>query len=268
MKRIQLFEFEDFSWFPRSFRTSMTRLIVVLHKLLKIDQILAELIAEALEQSGETSIVDLGSGSGGSMPEVMRTLRGKEKWAEVEMTLTDRYPDPSTVASIEKMDIPGIRYSSESVNAAHIETAPQGLKTMVNSFHHMPPDVARSILQSAYENKQPILIYEMAENKMPVWFWWIQLPLALPILITMSLFMTPFVRPLTFQQLFFTYIIPFIPIAYAWDGQASYPRMYALSDFDELLKGLNDESYTWKVEPAVNGNGKKLGYFVLGLPKK
>jgi len=32
MKRIHLFEFEDFSWFPNWLRVRMTRLIVVMHR--------------------------------------------------------------------------------------------------------------------------------------------------------------------------------------------------------------------------------------------
>jgi hypothetical protein len=72
---------------------------------------------------------------------------------------------------------------------------------------------------------------------------------------------------LSLTQVIFTYLIPVIPLVYAWDGQASYPRMYARSDFDTLLEGLNDDSYSWKVEPALNAKGKKIGYYVLGLPK-
>ena len=268
MKRVQLFEFEDFDWFPQTFRRSMTRLLVVLHKLLGIDKIMAELIAKAIVQSGENEIVDLGSGSGGSMPLVMQELRSQEKWANIEMTLTDRFPDTKTINAINSAKIQGINYLEKSVDAGELDKAPKGLKTLVNSFHHMPKDVARKILTSAHHNKQPILIYEMAENKMPLWLWWVQLPFSLCILTIMSLFMTPFVRPMSASQLFFTYLIPIIPLAYAWDGQASYPRMYALKDFDELLDGLKDETYSWKIELAENAKGKKLGYYVLGIPLK
>ncbi len=34
MKRIQLVEFEDFKWFPTIWRSTMTKLIVVIHKIL------------------------------------------------------------------------------------------------------------------------------------------------------------------------------------------------------------------------------------------
>ena len=79
--------------------------------------------------------------------------------------------------------------------------------------------------------------------------------------------MTPFVKPLTWQQVVFTYLIPIIPIFYAWDGQASMPRMYSMDDMDVLLDGLSDKEYTWTKEPAVNAKGKATGTFVIGLPK-
>lgn len=79
--------------------------------------------------------------------------------------------------------------------------------------------------------------------------------------------MTPFVKPLTWRQLVFTYLIPIIPICYAWDGQASLPRMYAANDIDELLNGLGKNNYYWEHGPAKRSNGKKLGTYIVGYPK-
>lgn len=79
--------------------------------------------------------------------------------------------------------------------------------------------------------------------------------------------MTPFVKNLTFKQVLFTYLIPIIPICYAWDGQASLPRMYAMNDLDVLLKGLHSANYSWRKGPALKANGKPLGTYLLGMPK-
>lgn len=138
---------------------------------------------------------------------------------------------------------------------------------MLNCFHHMPPIVARKILESAVYNGQPILIYEMAENEIPTWIWALLLPISLPILMLMTLFMTPFVKPLTWQQLVFTYLIPVIPILYAWDGQASMPRMYSFDDLDELLEGLETPEFYWETGFAKKSNGKKAGTYLVGYPK-
>jgi hypothetical protein len=45
-------------------------------------------------------------------------------------------------------------------------------------------------------------------------------------------------------------------MCYAWDGQASLPRMYTIKDLNELLEGLGSESYTWEKGYAKKKNGK------------
>lgn len=266
MKRVQLFEFEDFDWFPGRLRIGITNLIVVLHKMLGVGEVLAKLMERVIRERGILNIVDLGSGSGGAMPEVLTLLHEKYRLKDVKLVLTDVYPDPSFVAEFNSKNRTHISYYETPVDATDISTAPVGLKTMINSFHHMRPIEAREILASAQKNNQPILIYEMGKNNIPLVLWALLLPLSLTILIIMVLFMTPFVKPLSWQQIVFTYLIPIIPICYAWDGQASLPRMYTLKDMDELLKGLESENYKWEKGDAKKENNKKLGTFVWGYP--
>ena len=79
MKRIQLFEFEDLIWFPDWLRKCLTRMMVVMHRLLNTSEEMAELVKRVLEQSEyvDKTIIDLCSGSGGPMPEVQRILKEK-----------------------------------------------------------------------------------------------------------------------------------------------------------------------------------------------
>lgn len=268
MKRVQLFEFEDQQWFPNSMRIALTKLIVVLHKMIGLGDVMTKLISDALKKSEKNQVVDLGSGAGGPMPEVMGKLAKSQEFGNVRMILTDLFPNKEAITTIERLGNTKLSFQKKPVDATHLEKAPEGLKTMINSFHHMNPTQAKQILHSAYKSKQPILIYEMAENKIPLLIWWLMLPLSFIVMIIMVLFMTPFVRPMTFKQIFFTYIIPVIPLFYAWDGQASMPRIYTLKDVDELLEGLSDDSYIWEKGPAKKENGKSLGYYLFGMPTK
>jgi hypothetical protein len=67
MKRIDLFEFEDFPWFPNWIRSCLTRLIVVMHKFLRSSDDLIPILKRALTYSDNNAIIDLCSGSGGPM---------------------------------------------------------------------------------------------------------------------------------------------------------------------------------------------------------
>lgn len=267
MKRVQLFEFEDFKWFPNWLRDAMTNLIVVLQKMIGTNEVVANLIQDSIQGKDINQIVDLGSGSGGTMPDVIKLLKEKEGNEGLSLLMTDLYPNKVAINQFNSDTDESISYNPESVDATNLESSPSGLKTMMNCFHHMRPEQAQKILSSAQDNSQPLLIYELTENKMPLIIWWIMLPISLVILIVMTLFMTPFVKPLTWKQVVFTYLIPIIPFFYAWDGQASMPRMYAMNDIDEMINKLDSSSYTWKQGYALNKKGKKTGTYILGMPK-
>lgn len=268
MKRIHLFEFEDFEWLPKSIRTAVTNLIVVLHRLIGTSDVIAGLIKQARNKFDFSQIVDLGSGSGGAMLDVIKKINEKPDENPINLILTDLYPNPVFIKNIDQQNLKNVTYYKKPVDATNISDTLKGLKTMVNSFHHMSPKTAKKILKSAHDNQQPILIYEMGENFVPTVLWWLLLPLSLLILIVMVLFMTPFVRPLTWKQLLFTYIIPVIPIVYAWDGQASTMRTYTFKDIEQLTSGLNNNTYRWEMGKAKKENGKSLGYYLMGYSNK
>ena len=265
MKRIQLFEFEDFDWLPGTIRAGITNLLIVFHKLMGTADVLSQLIMKVREKHNFDQIVDLGSGSGGAMLESFEKINEALKDDPLSLLMTDLYPNKDVVDVINNQNLSNIKYKAESVNASNLEDAPSGLKTMIASFHHMNPDVAKQILKSAEKSKQPILIYEVAKNTIPTILWWLFLPISLVILFVMSLVMTLFVRPLSLSQLFFTYLMPIIPIIYAWDGQASLIRTYTFKDIDQLI-GEKDESYHWEIGDALNSKGKKKGYYIIGYP--
>lgn len=255
----------DFSWIPSTIRIGMTNLIMVFHRIMGTSEVVASILNNLKEDFEFNKIIDIGSGSGGPMPEAVSILNKKTE-DKTKLLLTDLHPIKSEALKFNSNKDDTIRYSENPFDATDFSSAPEGLKTMMDSFHHMPPDKAKKILKSAQENKQPFLIYEIGINNIPTIIWWLLLPLSLSILILMTLFMTPFVKGLSLKQLLFTYIIPVIPICYAWDGQVSIVRIYTFEDIKSLLPESN-ETYTWKMEVAYKSNGKKLGYYVLGLPK-
>ncbi len=266
MKRVHVFEFGDAAWFPSWLRDSMTNVIVVMGRAIGVDEVLSELVSRVLAQQRIDRIVDLGSGAGGVMPDVLERVRSNADTAETSLLLTDLYPNADAIAALDGIANTQVRYERNSVDATDLASAPTGLKTMVNCFHHMRPEQARLILESAKESRQPLLIYEMADNKIPFTLWCLALPIALPLVALMCLVFTPFVRPLTARQLLFTYAIPLIPIFWAWDGQASNTRVYTPEDLDELLLGLESEEYVWEKGGAKTPRGVKMGSYLLGFP--
>lgn len=265
MKRKQLFEFEDFEWLPKIIRNGVTNLIVVYHKYAKTSDAISELVMSLHKQHAFDQITDLGSGSGGPMLDVVDKINKSNSIASINLVLTDLHPNPKYVQRINGKSN-HVTYHDKSIDATNIKQVPPGLKTMIASFHHMDPDTAKKILQSAQGSKQPILIYELMKNTIPVILWWLLLPISLLILVVMSLVMTPFVRPLTIGQLFFTFIIPIIPLVYAWDGQASLMRTYTFNDVKTLLGPQRSIDYHWEINDVKSSSGRNAGYYIMGYP--
>ena len=208
----------------------------------------------------------MGSGSGGPMMEAIKKVNQNNESDPVQLLLSDINPHPDLVKKINARNISNVKYHESSVDATNPQGVPSGLKTMIASFHHMSPGSAKKILLSAQASGNPILIYELAKNNIPFIVWLIFLPISLVLLVLMSIVMTIFVRPFTWQQLLFT-IIPIIPIIYAWDGPASLMRTYTFDDIESLLEGNKNENYVWEIGDAKNSKGKKVGYFIKGYSK-
>jgi hypothetical protein len=267
MQRRELFEFEDQQWLPGIVRTGVTRLLVVLHRLFGTRDDMLRLIDLVRERRNFNLIVDLGSGSGGVMPEVVREMNARPGSAELQLLLTDLHPDERILAEYRKEEDGAITYHDRSVDATNTAALPDGLRTMVSSFHHLSRPVAAAVLRAAQHDRQPILIYELAENRIPFFLWLLLLPIGLTILFFMALVMTPFVRPISFRQLLLTYLVPVIPLVYAWDGQASLPRTYSKADATSLIADLDNEHYHWEIG-AIDQflTGRKQGFCLIGYP--
>tara|TARA_R110002072_G_scaffold224107_1_gene381188 strand:- start:728 stop:1558 length:831 start_codon:yes stop_codon:yes gene_type:complete len=260
VKRVQLFEFEDQAWFPDWIRVLMTRYIMTLHRLLGTADEVAELIARALKHTGLKQVNDLCSGHGGPFREVLKALRERHGLADVQVTLSDLFPNPDVVASFND-EGEGIHYRPDPVDARAPGDLAEGLRSMVCSLHHMRPAVVRDILSSAAAARQPFLAYEISDNSAPRFLWWT----AVPIGGLMTLLLTLLVRPLALGQVVFTYLIPVLPVLIGWDGGVSNARTYGEADLNLLLAEVPAEGYRWEIGTLGKGPTKRL--YLLGLPE-
>ena len=125
---------------------------------------------------------------------------------------------------------------------------------------------ARQLLAASQAARQPIFIYELTDNRIPFAVWLLTLPLGLAVTFLMGLVFGAMVRPMTPSRLLWTYLLPIYPLVYAWDGQASMPRIYGTKDIEALLAGLKSEDWVWDYGPATNAEGKAVGIYLSGRP--
>lgn len=77
----------------------------------------------------------------------------------------------------------------------------------------------------------------------------------------------PFVKPFRLERLFFTYLVPVLPLVTFLDGFLALFKLYAPIDLDELTASISVDNYYWRSGKMDNGRGGKIIYLI-GYPLK
>lgn len=256
MARIHLFEFEDQKWFPSFLRNYGTDFLQFLSNKTKMYASIVPIIEKGLKASDENQIVDLASGGGGGFLWLNTEL--KKSVQDLRITLTDYYPN---IAAFKRTQSKAANfdYSEQSVDARNVPKELKGLRTQFLSLHHFKPEDARLILENAVTSEQPIAIFEAQERSFAGILAMFFSPLSV-------IFTTPFIRPFKLGRLFFTYILPIVPLFVWWDGIVSSLRTYPVEEMENLVKSLpNGEQYNWEIGRSKPGAGAIL--YLLGTKK-
>lgn len=253
--RMHLFEFEDLSWLPNTFREAITDLLTYQISHFGIYNAAAPKIAEILQKTSQNSIFDLCSGSGGPAIGVQQEV-SKILEKNIHLTLSDKYPNLKVFSQIKA---PNVRAIPESVDVIKAFPKAPGLYTMFTAFHHFKPLQARAILQNAVDAKMPIAIFEITERKAQSLMTLLVAPLT-------CLYFTLFLKPFKLSRFIWTYLLPIIPILYTWDGLISNLRSYTKDEWLKMTKELNDDDFIWETGELISKFHIKV-FYLIGYPK-
>jgi hypothetical protein len=96
---------------------------------------------------------------------------------------------------------------------------------------------------------------------------WLEILLAWTVLPVLQLLATPFMKPFRFSRLFFSYIIPLIPLCTIWDGTVSILRMYSPEQLLDLAHRADPkQTFQWQAGKVKHWSGSQVTYLV-GWPK-
>jgi len=258
-KRFHLFEFEDLGKFPAFLRAYVTDLLTYQINHFQIYKPLQKKFKEVLEKTDNNKIVDVCSGSGGPVLQIVSDLDEKRgsKNPPLSVYLTDKYPNCSVFKEVKAKHIYPI---FESVDARDLPQKFRGFRTLFTSFHHFKPKDAKQILHSATNALDPIGVFEITERSLASFLTLVIGPLT-------ALYFTFFLRPFTLGRLFWTYIIPVVPLLFAWDGLVSNLRSYTPEEMLAMAKEVDKEKkYSWEVG-KVRSKFHILITYLIGIPK-
>lgn len=256
MARMHLFEFEDQKWFPDFLRDYGTDFLQFLSNKSKMYRSIIPVIEKGLKNANTNQVIDLGSGGGGGWLWLNEEIL--KNHPDFKLKLSDYYPN-KTAFEFTKNKAKNISYTLESVDARNVPDHINGLRTQFLSLHHFKPKDAKEILQNAVDSANSIAIFEAQERSFPSILAMLFSPISV-------LFTTPFIRPFKIGRIFFTYIIPIVPIFVLWDGIVSSLRTYSVKEMHELINSLKDkDSFEWEVGRKKSGPAVIL--YLLGTKK-
>ena len=235
-------ELEDLPWFPARLRRMQMRFIGWLVATLSLYEEAANWLKH--QDLKPSLLVDLCSGTG--QPALQFALQARIS----DIILTDKYP-------VEGMK----HYLQEPVDVTETLPAYEGaVYTMFNAFHHFTAQEQEAILAKLSATKSPIIICEILRPSVLD---------ALKIAFTTTIgqiLLTPFIRPVRWDQWLFTYLIPLNLITISWDGIVSVIRSKNPSEYEVMLAHQNPTNYQWEVHDLKTKWPLTRLTMIIGLP--
>lgn len=256
MRRMHLVELEDLPWFPAVLRDGGTTYLEFAVRLSGHAKALVPTIAAALRRTGSTEIVDLCSGGGGPVRVIADELA--RTGTPVDVRLTDFYPNLRAFARVAAGS-ERIRFETASIDAARVPARLTGFRTLFNAFHHFRPADARRILADAAAARRPIGVFEVVSRE----------PLSLIGMLTAPLgviLTVPFWRPFRWSWLFWTWVVPVMPLFVLWDGVVSWLRIYSVEELREMVADIDAPGYTWDIGTIQLGKAPAHATYLIGRP--
>lgn len=251
-------ELEDQPWFPVAVRNGATDFLSWVGSVLEAPySAFVPRLAEAMRQTGDTRLLDLCSGGSGPLRVLVRLLN--RSGIPARATMTDLFPNVPRFEVIAQMSKGEIDFSVLPVDATDVPSGLKGFRTICNAFHHFKPDMAKRILEDAVRKRQGIAILEFVERT----------PAAvanIPFAMLQSFIVTPFLRPFRFSRLFYSWIVPLIPLTVLWDGTVSCLRVYSVEELQALVAELPDANFKWDIRRDAFGPFGSTT--LIGIPKE
>jgi hypothetical protein len=240
-----MFEIHDQPWCPPSLRDALTDFLQFTINLGRTYTAIVPMLRDAIVRSGATSVLDLCSGAGGPW----RTI-GAE--LPVPVLLSDKFPNRAARSG-------AVPFHPSPVDAASVPSSLPGFRTIFTAFHHFRPPEARAILADAVRQRQGIGVFEISRRALP--------EMAVIALTWLAvLVFVPFIRPIRWSRLAWTYLPPVLPLVGAFDGVVSCLRTYSPAELRELLHGL--DTYDWQVGETRSRWSPLVVTYLVGVPKR
>jgi hypothetical protein len=257
--RLHLIEIHEQQWCPAIVRDALRGVLQQAMSRMPGFEFILEDLLSAMDATGTTEVLDLCAGSGGPWVRLYPLLASDPRIERVRQT--DLYPDLPAMEAVQR-DTNGLTIPhAEPVDAIHVPPELPGLRTLFSAFHHFEPARARRILASAVADGRGIGIFEVAERS--AWVTFFCILTAIPL----TLALVPFIRPFRWPYVLFTYVLPIIPLLFAFDGVVSCLRAYTPEELLAMGREVGPD-YEWKAGRRRLGAAPLAAIYLVGIPRR
>jgi hypothetical protein len=261
LPRFQLFEFNERPETPAPLRDMIVEGCSLTMRWGQVLRGALPAFRSFLAESGASEVLDLCAGAGGPAQLLIEELQ-KAGHPPPRFVLTDLFPQTELWEQARAAHPGVLDFVPEPVDATRIPSriADGAARTVINAFHHFPPDAAQAILSDAVASSRGIFISEPLERN----------PLRLASFLTSglpALFATPLLSHKDrILKTVLTWATPVTLAASTWDGLVSVMRMYSKEELFAMVEPLGD-TFRWEYGtyefPALG-----LGYYFFGVPRR
>jgi hypothetical protein len=250
LRRLHLIEFHELAICPAEVRNTLTDLLQFSISLHATFAPVQELLSRAVQNSKSRLVVDLCSGGGGPWGDLD---------AQVPVRLTDKFPNVDAFTKLSGVTGKRVSFETRSIDASAVSIDLRGFRTLFSSYHHFKPEQARAILRDAVAQGQGIAVFEFTRRDPRAIA---QMLLSPPC----ALAGVPFLRPFRWMRLFWTYIVPLVPLLLTLDGIVSCLRTYSLQELREMTRDF--PSYDWQISEVSGKRWPVPITCLIGLPRQ
>lgn len=227
MKRIKTKEIHEKSWCPELFRDSLTEFLSIVWTIGVYKQAM-EKMKDLVCSWKVGTIVDLCSGAGDYIPEVLKTIKSADGNSKIMIYKTDLYPNKRFFDTNDKQ----IKYWQESLPADKAFECFDALFCMFSALHHFDEEELLKIFSHAAENGKGFAFFDVSQRR---WLTDIIPNIFLPGMLWCT---APFFKRFSWKHFVFIYLLPVIPLIVFIDGTISRMRAYKREELQYLADQL------------------------------
>lgn len=252
MKRWNCREFHETKFCPAVLRDGLTDFLSFFVLYSHIYDPVVKRIATLLERSRESRLTDLCAGGGLYDRMLVGKLRKLTGDGAIRCTLTDLYPNRNW-AQVKELSGGMVDFAAVPLSAERAVAGLPGVHLMFSALHHFSPEEIAGLLRAGAAKGRTLAFFDYSRREL--------LPELPPVLLSPVLLwcVSFLVFPFSWRRLFFTYLIPVLPLVLLVDGFLSRMRSYTAAELEEIARGAGlPEGYRVVVEvlPVYGGAAK------------